>query len=149
MLNDEWLTPPEILAALGSFDIDPCSPVERPWPTARVHYTKIDDGLSKDWIGRIWLNPPFGREAVKWLRRLKAHGNGIALIPARTETEMFYECVWTHADAVCFLRGRPHFHFVDGSRAKSNSGAPICLVAYGETNANRLRYANLGRVVSA
>jgi hypothetical protein len=94
MKSDEWLTPPEIMAKLGSFDLDPCAPVRRPWDTALWHYDVNDDGLSMPWHGRVWLNPPFGREAVKWLRRLKDHGNGIALIPARTETAMFYECVW-------------------------------------------------------
>jgi len=95
---------------------------------------------------RIWLNPPFGREAVKWLRRMAEHGNGIALIPARTETAMFYECVWGVADAVLFLKGRPHFHFVDGRRAPFNSGAPICLVAYGVANRDALISSGLGFV---
>lgn len=149
MKNDEWLTPPEILALLGWFDLDPCAPVHRPWNTAARHYTVEDDGLSKPWEGRVWLNPPFGREAVKWLRRLAEHGNGIALVPARTETAMFYECVWEVADAVCFLRGRPHFHYVDGSRAPFNSGAPICLIAYGSSNAEVLRRSGLGMVVGA
>lgn len=149
MGTDEWLTPPEILRALGTFDLDPCSPVTRPWPTAAEHYTVADDGLSLPWIGRVWCNPPFGREAVKWLRRLREHGNGIALIPARTETAMFYGEVWGHAHAVCFIKGRPHFHYVDGRRAPFNSGAPIALIAYGDTNAVVLRLSGLGHVVSA
>jgi hypothetical protein len=66
MKNDEWLTPPEILRALGPFDLDPCAPIARPWETAAAHYTAEDDGLSKPWAGRVWCNPPFGREAVKW-----------------------------------------------------------------------------------
>lgn len=149
MKNDEWLTPPEILQPLGAFDLDPCAPIIRPWSTAAQHYTMLDDGLSKLWRGRVWCNPPFGREAVKWLRRMAHHGNGIALIPARTETAMFYECVWGVAHAVCFIKGRPHFHYVDGRRAPFNSGAPICLVAYGDSNADCLDDANLGRVVNA
>lgn len=148
MKNDEWLTPPSIIASLGKFDLDPCAPVHRPWPTAAEHYTKLDDGLSKPWCGRVWCNPPFGREAVKWLRRCVEHGNVIALVPARTETAMFYETVWGVADAVCFVRGRPHFHYVDGARAKANSGAPIALIAYGADNARALRNSGLGRVVS-
>ena len=147
MKNDEWLTPPEILRALGTFDLDPCAPVRRPWATAAAHYTAEDDGLSKPWQGRVWCNPPFGREAVKWLRRCAEHGNAVALVPARTETAMFYETVWGVADAVCFLRGRPHFHFVDGRRASFNSGAPIALVAYGEQNAEALHASRLGVVV--
>jgi hypothetical protein len=149
MKNDEWLTPPEILTALGPFDLDPCSPINRPWPTAGTHYTRQDDGLLKPWTGRVWLNPPFGLQAVKWLRRLVEHGDGVALVPARTETRMFYECIWGVADAVCFLRGRPHFHFVDGRRAPANSGAPICLIAYGAGNVQQLYRAALGHVVPA
>ena len=80
---------------------------------------------------------------------MRAHGNGVALIPARTETAMFYQTVWGHADAVCFLRWRPHFHYVDGRRAPFNSGAPIALVAYGAANMVALQNSGLGFVVSA
>lgn len=144
MKNDEWLTPPEILAPLGSFDLDPCAPVARPWDTAARHYTIHDNGLAQPWHGRVWCNPPFGREAVKWLRRMVEHGNGIALIPARTETAMFCEAVWGAADAVLFIKGRPHFYRVDGTRAPFNSGAPICLVAYGLANVVALERSGLG-----
>ena len=147
MKNDEWLTPPEILSALGAFDLDPCAPIDRPWETAAQHYTVLDNGLSKHWHGRVWCNPPFGREAVKWLRRMRDHGNGIALIPARTETAMFYETVWGGADAVLFIEGRPHFYRVDGTRATFNSGAPICLIAYGQENVKALERSGLGYVV--
>ena len=147
MKNDEWLTPPDIVQALGSFDLDPCSPINRPWATAARHLTIQDNGLAHEWHGRVWCNPPFGREAVKWLRRMAAHGNGIALIPARTETAMFYETVWSRADAVLFIKGRPHFHYVDGRRAPFNSGAPICLVAYGKNNTKHLEESSLGKVV--
>lgn len=138
MKNDEWLTPPAILAALGPFDLDPCAPIERPWPMAARHLTAEDDGLAQPWAGRVWCNPPYGLEAATWLRRLHEHGDGIALIFARTETDMFFRWVWERADAVLFLRGRLHFHYVDGTRAKANSGAPSCLVAYGAANAAAL-----------
>ena len=145
--HDEWLTPPEILRALGAFDLDPCAPVVRPGETAAQHYTAQDDGLALPWFGRVWCNPPFGREAVKWLRKMRDHGNGVALIPARTETTMFYETIWGAADGVLFLKGRPHFHYVDGRRADFNSGAPIALVAYGSENLDALRHSGLGFVV--
>lgn len=149
MKNDEWLTPPEILAPLGTFDLDPCAPRVRPWDTAIKHLTEDDDGLQHRWEGRVWCNPPFGAEAVKWLRRMLRHYNGIALIPARTETKMFYETVWNHADAILFIKGRPHFHYVTGERAPFNSGAPICLVAYGQDNAQVLQASGLGFVARA
>ena len=84
MLNGEWLTPPYIVEALGEFDLDPCSPINRPWDTATRHYDEWDDGLNKPWWGRVWCNPPYGREAEMWLKKLAGHGNGIALIFART-----------------------------------------------------------------
>jgi hypothetical protein len=142
--SDVWLTPPEIIAALGPFDLDPCAAVDQPWDTAAKHYTIHDDGLSQPWDGFVWCNPPFGPDAAKWLARLAEHGQGIGLVPARTETRWFVAHVWREASAVLFLWGRPHFHHADGRRAKLNSGAPICLVAYGEQARHRLRYCDLG-----
>jgi hypothetical protein len=147
MKNDEWLTPPEIIQSLGAFDLDPCSPINRPWDTAYHHFSKKDDGLNNPWRGRVWCNPPFGRQAIKWMRKMRDHGNGIALLAARTETVMFYETVWGKAHGIQFLNKRPHFHFVNGERAQSNSGAPIVLIAYGEKNLETLRHSGLGFVV--
>ncbi len=129
-VNDEWLTPPYIIEALGPFDLDPCSPISRPYDTAAHHYTIEDDGLSQPWEGRIWLNPPYGMEAARWLERLAGHGDGIALIFARTETRTFLNQIWERADALLFLAGRISFHRADGSGGL-NSGAPSVLVAYG------------------
>lgn len=145
--KDEWLTPPEIVSALGVFDLDPCSPVDRPWPTARNHFDILDDGLSREWTGRVWLNPPYGPETGKWLSRLADHGNGIALIFARTETRMFHQFVWTRADALLFPLGRICFYHVTGEQSK-NAAAPSVLVAYGHDNIKALRECGLtGRVV--
>lgn len=143
MGKDEWLTPPVILAALGPFDLDPCSPINRPWDTASQHFTVLDDGLSKPWAGRVWCNPPYGDATGRWLARLADHGRGTALIFARTETRMFVEHVWNKASAIRFLFGRLHFHHVTGQRAAANSGAPSCLVAYGAEDAERLQTAAL------
>lgn len=139
MMKDEWLTPPEIIKELGEFDLDPCSPINRPWDTAKNHYSVLDHGLMREWYGRIWLNPPYGRETTHWLSKLVQHGNGIALIFARTETEMFFENVWDEADAVLFFRGRLYFHHVTGEKAAANAGAPSVLIAYGENNVDSLR----------
>jgi len=138
MKKDEWLTPPEIIGALGGFDLDPCAPVVRPWATAREHYTIEDDGLGQEWSGRVWLNPPYGKHTGVWLSKLAVHGDGIALIFARTETKMFREHVWGKADAVLFLIGRLFFCHVTGQQAKHNAGAPSCLVAYGGRNVDAL-----------
>ncbi len=149
MQNDEWLTPPEIIRELGPFDLDPCAPIERPWDTAATHYTRLENGLSKPWRGRVWLNPPYGREVDQWLARLVDHGTGTALIFARTETESFHRYVWDRATAVLFLRGRLHFHYVDGQRARANAGAPSALVAYGERDAEILWAASQASIAGA
>lgn len=142
-LKDEWLTPPHVMAALGEFDLDPCSPINRPWPTAKEHYTILDDGLKKPWTGRVWCNPPYGLEAAKWLARCADHGDAMALIFARTETKMFFDHVWPKAKAVLFLEGRLYFHHVCGTRAAANSGSPSVLVAYNDNNAAALRDSKL------
>lgn len=137
--KDEWLTPPDLVQMLGPFDLDPCSPVHRPWDTAAQHYTVLDDGLLQPWHGRVWMNPPYGPETGKWLAKLARHGDGVALIFARTETAAFHEYVWPRASALLFLRGRLVFLNVDGSPARFNAGAPSVLVAYGGGDADRLR----------
>jgi len=134
----EWLTPPEIIKALGEFDLDPCAPVIRPWDTAKQHYTIEDDGLSKDWNGRIWCNPPYGKDAIRWVKKLSEHGNGICLLFARTETRLFFDYIWNKAHAILFLKGRLSFYNVDGTKGNSNAGAPSCLVAYNQENSKIL-----------
>ncbi len=143
MLSDTWLTPPAIVQSLGRFDLDPCCPPAMPWATADRQISLPTDGLVAAWSGRVWLNPPYSREAVKWLRKLAAHGNGIALIFARTETSWFVESVWNRASALLFLAGRIHFHRADGTRAAANAGAPSVLAAYGATNAAALQRCGL------
>jgi len=147
--TDESLTPPRLVEALGPFDLDPCSPVERPWPTAATHYTVEDDGLSRPWAGRVWLNPPYGPQTGHWLRRMAEHNDGISLIFARTETEMFHRYAWGQASAMLFLLGRLHFYTVRGERARGNAGAPSVLIAYGARNAEKLRLSGIeGRFVA-
>ena len=138
--TDSWITPREIIDALGPFDLDPCACEPQPWPCATRQFTFSDNGLLKDWTGsRVWLNPPYGAATGKWLSRLAEHGCGTSLIFARTETEMFVQQVWKRATGLLFLYGRLFFHYPDGRRAAGNSGGPSVLVAYGASDAERLR----------
>ena len=137
-----WLTPRFILDALGEFDLDPCSPVNRPWDTARHHYTVEDDGLVQPWYGRVWLNPPYGREAPPFMERMAAHGTGIALTFTRTETKMFQSLIFPYASGFLFLAGRLKFHRLDGSLA-STSQSPSMLIAYGQEDAVILENSGL------
>ena len=127
--HDEWITPTYIVDALGVFDLDPCAPIEPPHKLAEKTYSKLDDGLKKEWEGRVWLNPPYGRATFTWLAKLAEHKNGIALIFARTETKGFHEEIWKKADSVFFFKGRLSFLYVTGEKA-STANAPSCLVSY-------------------
>lgn len=146
--RDEYLTPPEIIKALGPFDLDPCSPVIRPWDTAKLHFNVYADGLAQPWKWRVWLNPPYGNKTHRWLLKLAIHNNGIALIFARTDTKMFHEIVWKMANAILFIRGRLVFYTLEGKLFPHNSGAPSCLVAYGQKNGEKLEDCNIpGRFI--
>jgi len=140
--KEDWLTPPEIIKILGPFDLDPCSPLNRPWDTARRHLTIQDNGLKCEWSGRIWLNPPYGNKTEKWIKRLAFHGNGVALTFARTETKIFFPWIWEYADGFFWLKGRLNFYTKEGRRG-GVAGAPSVLVAYGTENANILKDCSL------
>ena len=133
--EQEWLTPPEIINSLGVFDLDPCAPPSerRPWSTALNHYSLEEhgDGLILPWAGRVWLNPPYGRETFKWLAKLAEHKSGIALIFARTETKGFHSEIWEKAHSVFFFKGRLAF-FKKGGLKGDVANAPSCLVSYSE-----------------
>lgn len=140
--KDEWLTPPEIIKACGEFDLDPCAPITRPWDMAKNHFTILDGGLLKEWSGRVWCNPPYGKETIKWLQRCAEYGNCIALTFARTETRMFFDTVWDKAYAVLFIKGRLNFCDVTGKRGGA-AGAPSVLIAYDRFNAEMLETSGI------
>jgi hypothetical protein len=123
------LTPPHILKALGKFDLDPCASLQQSKKTATRQFTIKDDGLSQDWFGRVWLNPPYGEQTERWLAKLAQHGNGIALVYARTETKMFFDHVWDSAIGIFFLKGRLSFNSPDNS-SDGQAGAPSVLISY-------------------
>lgn len=142
--NDEWYTPSWLFEALGvEFDLDPCSPGAPPSSVpAKRHLTKADNGLAADWSGSVWLNPPFSSK-TEWYSKLVAHGDGIGLMPNRTETHDTQEFMHA-ATALLFLKGR--IYFERGSRPGWNgmngvhTTPPfgIVLCAYGETLARAL-----------
>lgn len=138
----DWLTPPEILHALGPFDMDPCASQHQPWRTATTQFTIEDDGLAREWVGRVWCNPPYGPHAEKFLRRASEHGNGIVLIFARTETKAFHEFCWQRASGMLFMAGRIRFR-LPGGGTSGPAGAPSVLIAYGKQNADALAACGL------
>lgn len=138
----EWLTPIELMYQLPVFDLDPCSPINRPWDTAKNHYTIEDNGLTTEWFGRVFCNPPYD-DCATWLKKLSDHNNGIALIFARTETKTFFQYVWNKASAILFIEGRITFCHVSGEKANMNAGAPSVLIAYGSECAEALKQCSI------
>lgn len=138
----ECFTPPEIFQPLGSFDLDPCTSIIRPWDIAKVNFTPDDDGLNKmQWFGRVWLNPPYGRALQDWIKKMNEYRNGICLIPSRTGTPWFHRQVFEQADAVYYLEDRiwyrdNHGNYICDKRTgkPGNCGHDSVLVTYGKYN---------------
>lgn len=147
--HELWLTPPQILHSLGTFDLDPCAcPEPRPWPTATRHIALPEDGLAADWQrSRIWLNPPYGDKIGPWMERMARNASGIALTFARTETDFWQTWIWPFAKAVLFIKGRLNFYLPDGSRSPYNAGGPSCLIAYSNRDAWILQRAGIAGAI--
>lgn len=141
--STEWWTPPSLFEALGlEFDMDVAAPVGGvPWVPAGRSIDKHEDGLSVEWQGMVWCNPPYGPVGARFMRRMVEHGNGMLLVAARTETVAFQEAM-SHANAVCFLRDRLHFIRPDGFQGRSGFGS--ALIAFGWECSNALLRADLG-----
>ena len=114
--SDYWETPPNLLAELekefGKFDLDPCCRPET--AKAAFFYTESDDGLAREWSGKVFLNPPYSRPGPwleKAIQQVRA-GNAslvVALIPACTDTQWFHRFVKGRAE-IRFIEGRIRFH---------------------------------------
>lgn len=144
----EWYTPAWLFDALGlRFDLDPCSPGAAvvPWVPADRHYTVSDDGLEQPWSGLVWMNPPYGQRTKAWMRKFAQHGNGVALVFARTDTAWFDEYVaQSECDSlVCFVRRRISFVNQQG-KVSGTPGSGSMLVAMGDRAILAVYEAGLG-----
>lgn len=141
--KDEWLTPPKLIERLGPFDLDPCAPVQRPWDTAKLHFSENEDGLKQPWSGFVWMNPPYGKSLSKWVEKLAIHGDGIGLIPLRsTDTKWFHDHIWGRAAAIIFYKGRIRFWNSDGTEAGPCPHASL-LIGYGDVARERLQESQI------
>lgn len=69
-MNVEWYTPEDILErvrnVLGNIDLDPAtSEIAQQRVKASNYFTVEDDGLNKDWIGKVYCNPPYDQTRLK------------------------------------------------------------------------------------
>lgn len=114
---NEWYTPQRYInlarEVLGEIDLDPAScAFANETVKARLFYSEDDDGLTKPWHGRVWMNPPYSADLVsKFADKFVDEYNdgnvteGIVLVNNATETAWFASLV-SAATAVCFPRGR-------------------------------------------
>lgn len=138
--RDDWCTPPKVLdpvkafAVGGRIGLDPCWNAHSMTDPVTA-FSENDDGLSKSWAlhGLVFVNPPYSQLKTKrgklWMTKLRDEvDEGIALIPARTETKAFPD----HADVICFIDHRLKF-YVAGSEAQHAAPFPSALAFWGNT----------------
>ncbi len=129
--ENEWYTPAAIITAaravMGGIDLDPAStPAANDIVGAATFYTAADDGLSKPWAGRVWLNPPYAQplmamfaERVAGEYRAGRISEAIVLVNNATETDWF-QGIADVASCICFPDGRIRYWHPD-----RNSSTPL------------------------
>ena len=126
--NDmEWYTPGYILDRVYNvmpIDLDPCSP-KIPTVKCNTYYSLEDDGLSHDWFGNVFMNPPYGREIKTWVSKFISEWesdhiqNAILLVPVKSDTAWWRNLV-TRSWCWCGINGR--VTFISPSGSSSNVG---------------------------
>jgi phage N-6-adenine-methyltransferase len=123
--TEMWATPPSVFEPLNAefgFTLDACA-IET---NAKVpnFFSPSQDALKQDWVGVVWMNPPYGRTIGKWMAKaLSAATAGatvVCLVPARTDTNWWWD--YAMKGEIRFVRGRIKFIDSDG---KSGQAAPF------------------------
>lgn len=126
--TDMWSTPIDFFDdynAVYHFDVDVCATAEN--ALCAKFYSPEDDGLSKEWRGVCWMNPPYGREISKWMKKAyesSLHGvTVVCLVPARTDTAWWHE--YAMKGEIEFIRGRLKF-----GGSKNSAPFPSAVVVF-------------------
>lgn len=131
--ENEWYTPSAHIEAaremLGAINLDPASSdIANQTVKADLFFTVEDNGLSKEWRGKIWLNPPYAQPAIhhfmqKAVDEFEAGHmeECIALTHNYTDTQWFHIAAKC-AKAICFTRGRIGFLSPEGKKAAPTQG---------------------------
>lgn len=123
-----WETPQWLFDRLNSvfhFGTDVCATPEN----AKCHhfFTEAEDGLKQDWTGNCWMNPPYGREIGRWVRKAyesaQAGATVVCLLPARTDTSWWHG--YCEAGQYAFIRGRLKF-----SNSMNSAPFPSAVVVF-------------------
>ena len=126
--ENEWYTPPFIIesakSVMGNIDLDPASSkLANEAVGAKEFYTIEDDGIKKDWHGRVWLNPPYSQPDISNFAKAvtsKKYDEIMILVNNATETDWF-RTMAEISNAICFINKRLKFIDRDGNP----SGAPL------------------------
>ena len=111
----EWETPQDVFDALslefGGFDLDPCATEQN--AKCKRYFTLADNGLAQTWAGKVFVNPPYGREIGDWIWKCYISSMStadlvVALLPSRTDTKWWHDWVML-ASEIRFIRGRLKF----------------------------------------
>lgn len=131
--NNEWYTPDEYIEAardvMGRIDLDPASnPIANEHVKASTYYSIDDDGLTKEWSGNVWMNPPYeGKLIVQFIEKLNAEfvagrvSEAVVLVNNATETKWF-QALARHASAACFPQSRIKFWYPGKTEAAPLQG---------------------------
>ena len=128
--SEEWATPDDFFSKLDeefNFTLDPCATPEN--AKCKKFYTKQQNGLLQDWKGEtVFCNPPYGKGLENWVKKCYEHGKAgftaVMLIFARTDTKVFHEYIYNHAE-LRFIKGRLKF-----GGCKNSAPFPSMLVIY-------------------
>ena len=112
--SDLWETPQDFFNELDAefhFTTDVCATPEN--AKCEYFFTPEVDGLSMAWVGRCWMNPPYGKEIGKWVKKASDEVKRgvplvVCLLPARTDTRWFHDYIYGKAQ-IRFIRGRLKF----------------------------------------
>ena len=119
--KDDWATSQYVFDALDRefhFTLDVCANEKN--HKCALYFDEEKDGLSQEWTGTCWMNPPYGKNIGRWVRKAAdSADNGavvVGLIPNRTDTKWWLDVM--RASEVRFVRGRLKF-------GDAESGAPF------------------------
>jgi phage N-6-adenine-methyltransferase len=130
----EWYTPADIMGLVrqvfgGKIDLDPASSdLAQETVQAEIYYTKPVNGLTKEWFGRVFLNPPYEKPIIpQFIEKLLAERRAGRIIAAILLTHNYSDTTWFQAagaiaDALCLPQGRIRFYEPEGGLANPSQG---------------------------
>lgn len=108
--TDLWSTPQDFFDKINlefNLDLDVCALPEN--AKCEKFFSPEQDGLKQEWVGNCWMNPPYGKEIGKWVKKAyESKSLVVALLPARTDTKWFHDYIYGKAE-IRFIKGRLKF----------------------------------------